>query len=84
MVSISLGGGIAMANINSVPAGKVHAFANFYGFTGPLICDGKAKFQPTIVFHNGIDPIARPAEQSKPLIVALTHVQIVHKPAGAP
>ncbi len=42
-----------------------------------------ARFPPTIVFHNGIDPIVRPSEHSEPLNVALTHVMIVHEPAAA-
>lgn len=84
LAGFSLGGGISMAYINSVPAGTVRAFADFYGYVEPLIGDGVAKFPPTIVFHNGNDPVVRPAENSEPLIEALSKANIVHEPAGAP
>jgi carboxymethylenebutenolidase len=84
LVGFSLGGGVSMAYINSVPAGTVRAFADFYGYVAPLLGDGVAKFPPTIVFHNANDPIVRPDENSEPLIEALAGANIVHEPAGAP
>ena len=84
LAGFSLGGGISMAYINSVPAGTVRAFADFYGYVSPLLGDGVAKFPPTILFHNGNDPVVRPAENSEPLIEALSKAMIVHEPAGAP
>jgi dienelactone hydrolase len=84
LVGFSLGGGISMAYINSVPAGTVRAFADFYGYVAPLLGGGVEKFPPTIVFHNSTDPIVKPAENSEPLIKALSNAKIIHEPAGAP
>lgn len=84
LAGFSLGGGISMAYINSMPAGSVRAFADFYGYVAPLLGDGVAKFPPTIVFHNAIDPVVKPAQNSEPLIEALSRASIVHEPAGVP
>lgn len=84
LVGFSLGGGISMAYINSMPVGTVRAFADFYGYVAPLIGNDVAKFPPTILFHNGHDPIVRPTENSEPLIEALSKAKIVHEPAGVP
>jgi len=84
LVGFSLGGGISMAYINSVPAGTVRAFADFYGYVAPLLDGGVKRFPPTIVFHNSTDPIVKPAENSEPLIKALSKEKIIHEPAGIP
>lgn len=84
LVGFSLGGGLSMAYINSMPAGTVRAFADFYGYVSPLLGGGVERFPPTIVFHNSIDPIVPPAEHSEPLIKALAKAKIIHEPAGPP
>jgi dienelactone hydrolase len=84
LVGFSLGGGISMAYINSVTAGTVRVFANFYGYVAPLLGNGVAKFPPTIVFHNANDPVVRPAENSEPLIKMLSKAKIIHEPASTP
>ncbi len=84
LVGFSLGAGISMAFINSVPAGTVRAFADFYGYVAPLLVGGVEKFPPTILFHNSIDHIVKPSENSEPLIEALSKTTIIHEPAGAP
>lgn len=68
-------------NINSMPAGTVRAFADFYGYVAPLLRDGVAKFPPTIVFHNAIDRVVPPAVNSEPLLEALETESIVHEPS---
>jgi carboxymethylenebutenolidase len=84
LVGFSLGAGISMAYINSMPAGTVRAFADFYGYVAPLLGDGVAKFPPTIVFHNANDGIVNPAVNSEPLLNALATATIVHEPAVPP
>lgn len=83
LVGFSLGGGICMAYINSVPPGTVRGFADFYGFVSPLLSGGVTKFPPTIVFHNAIDPIVVPSLNSEPLVDALSKAGIDHEPSGS-
>ena len=83
LAGFSLGAGVSMAFINAMPAGTVSAFANFYGYVAPLIGDGVAKFPPTIVFHNGDDPVVKPSENSEPLIDAIAKQNIIHEPDTA-
>ena len=80
LVGFSLGGGIAMSYITASPAGTVNVFADFYGYVAPLLGAGVAKFPPTIIFHNGHDPIVRVAENSEPLADALAAAGIAHDP----
>jgi|694.fasta_scaffold91750_3 dienelactone hydrolase len=80
LAGFSLGAGVSMAFINAMPAGTVRAFANFYGYVAPLITGGVTKFPPTIVFHNGGDPVVKPSENSEPLIDALAVANIAHEP----
>lgn len=84
LVGFSLGAGISMAYINSMPAGTVRAFADFYGYVSPLLAGGVEKFPPTIVLHYSGDPIVPPVEHSEPLIQALAKAKIIHEPAGPP
>jgi dienelactone hydrolase len=80
LVGFSLGGGIAMAYINSLSKGDVLAFADFYGYVAPKLGDGVAKFPPTIIFHNEKDPLVRVKENSEPLADALAKEKISHEP----
>jgi carboxymethylenebutenolidase len=80
LVGFSLGGGIAMSYINSSPADSVKAFADFYGYVGPKLGEGVAKFPPTIIFNNQHDPYVPVAQNSEPLADALERAAIAHEP----
>lgn len=84
LAGFSLGGGISMAYINSVPANTVSAFANFYGYVAPLLSGRVTKFPPTILFHNSNDEVVKPSENSEPLVDELAKAGIVCEPVGAP
>lgn len=79
IVGFSLGGGIAASYIDSAPAGTVKVFADFYGYVGPTLAGGVAKFPPTIVFNNNKDPFVPVKEHSKPLADALGIAGIIHE-----
>lgn len=76
LVGFSLGGGIAMAYINSNKPGSVKVFADFYGFVVPKLGDGVAKFPPTITFSNNDDDVVDPDLNTRPLLTELKKAKI--------
>jgi dienelactone hydrolase len=78
IVGLSLGGGLALWYAESVPAGKVKAVVDFFGYIGDqAIYTDAGRLPPTLIFHNYDDGIVDRA-MSKRLIAALVTTGVVH------
>jgi dienelactone hydrolase len=80
LVGLSLGGGLALQNAVSAPAGTVDAVVDYFGYidSGSSVYRDAAKLPPTVIFHCKHDNVVHPNYSLK-LRDALGEHRIVHE-----
>ena len=78
LIGFSMGGGLAVAYAESVPAGKVAAVVDYFGYIfDPALYQNAGKLPPTLVFHNQNDLVVK-VKNSQDLVAALVQHQVPH------